>query len=844
MARTPQIAETAARGVQPSAQYSPRSASSSDFGGQIGAAVQDLGQGLEGVSRGIENLELAKAADQRRLRDFTLETNFLRFQTEEAARLAEAQQEISGGGWEFQKNFVMEHAARAEDWLVANDVSDADEQEMARWRQRQQGLFGTLSSTALGAEFQERDRFYAEEIGVGLDTIKTGINQNPEGFDDYVQQGQRLIEMSGLGAGAKDSALLRWEQQAATAYGQALVQQNASVAMAALGGPVTVAGEGTVPGGDNVSLAFDVLLVAEGGLGPNGEPLTSSAGARGVAQVMEGTGPEAARLAGVPWDREKWANDTAYNRRLGEAYFAEQVKTFGGDVRKGWAAYNAGPRWVSAAVERAAGAAPGTPQADWFWQLNNDGRTAANQRQTRDYVEKNDRLYAQRGGSANDAAVEATTTQGEIDPRLANLPYDARMQLMGAAARGIEQGIQQRAQAAQAAQAAQINALELSIIDGTAGAEDIQAARDAGVLNDATDLNRLNNLVEARDQKNADLNAFSAAWADPTFAWNPYDPDQRDAVDAAFQANEGGIGALQGIVDRTGIVPPSAATAMRGALLSNDPMRVGQAASVASNIIARQPNAFTALEGGRDIEQAAVMRDYYINTLGLSAQDAATRLAADNDPQRAGQLRPDEQRRTTFNTTVRTQVTPQAIVNALPGANGRILAASQSQAIMQDYAEIAADNFARYGDEGAARHAAQREINRLYGISSNGTFTKYPPEKVYPPDAEGTHNYIYEQASQSVRSQVDGDITARDVFLVPLPTVTAEAWRQGQRPAYSIGYRFEQDGQTVYAVLPGGYRFNPPARQPGMTGAQAAADTRRARETARFRQNAIGAMIP
>lgn len=75
----------------------------------------------------------------------------------------------------------------------------------------------------------------------------------------------------------------------------------------------------------------------------NGNTIMSPKGAAGVAQVTETTGPEAAALAGVPWDRDKWLNDPAYNEKIGRAYFDQQVRHFGGDTAKAAAAYNAGP---------------------------------------------------------------------------------------------------------------------------------------------------------------------------------------------------------------------------------------------------------------------------------------------------------------------------------------------------------------------------------------------------------------------------------------------------------------------------------------------------------------------
>lgn len=75
----------------------------------------------------------------------------------------------------------------------------------------------------------------------------------------------------------------------------------------------------------------------------NGNPLESSAGAIGVMQVMPETAPEAARLAGLPWDENAYYHDPAYNKLLGIAYLSEMLRRYDGDVDKALAAYNAGP---------------------------------------------------------------------------------------------------------------------------------------------------------------------------------------------------------------------------------------------------------------------------------------------------------------------------------------------------------------------------------------------------------------------------------------------------------------------------------------------------------------------
>jgi len=84
-----------------------------------------------------------------------------------------------------------------------------------------------------------------------------------------------------------------------------------------------------------------------------GRPLRSSKGAAGIAQVMPGTAPEAAKLAGLPYDENRYLTDEKYNAALGRAYFNEKMREFGGDEEKALAAYNAGAGRVRQAIARA-----------------------------------------------------------------------------------------------------------------------------------------------------------------------------------------------------------------------------------------------------------------------------------------------------------------------------------------------------------------------------------------------------------------------------------------------------------------------------------------------------------
>ena len=56
----------------------------------------------------------------------------------------------------------------------------------------------------------------------------------------------------------------------------------------------------------------------------------SPAGARGLMQLMPRTAKKVASQIGEPYSRDRLLDDWQYNARLGQAYLAEQVLTYGG----------------------------------------------------------------------------------------------------------------------------------------------------------------------------------------------------------------------------------------------------------------------------------------------------------------------------------------------------------------------------------------------------------------------------------------------------------------------------------------------------------------------------------
>ncbi len=102
--------------------------------------------------------------------------------------------------------------------------------------------------------------------------------------------------------------------------------------------------------------AFNILMGTESAhrqVDKNGNPITSSKGAIGVAQVMPDTARMVARQNGIKWDENKYKTDAAYNAQLGRLYFHQLLGTYSGDYAKAYGAYNAGPGRLNQGIKEA-----------------------------------------------------------------------------------------------------------------------------------------------------------------------------------------------------------------------------------------------------------------------------------------------------------------------------------------------------------------------------------------------------------------------------------------------------------------------------------------------------------
>lgn len=191
-------------------------------------------------------------------------------------------------------------------------------------------------------------------------------------------------------------------------------QMNAQIGMSAADSVMQAAQPAIQPG--DAERAFNIALGTESGgkqFNPDGTPITSSAGAIGIAQVMPGTAPEAAKLAGLPWDANRYQNDPAYNKAIGLAYFQKQLQDNGGDVAKAYAAYNAGPGRLQVAEANARENHKQGGTLTWIDFMPHE---------TQAYVAKNIAQYNAGGGTPQRPTFAQIDAQLRGDPNLASNP--------------------------------------------------------------------------------------------------------------------------------------------------------------------------------------------------------------------------------------------------------------------------------------------------------------------------------------------------------------------------------------------------------------------------------------
>jgi len=436
-----------------------------------------------------------------------------------------------------------------------------------------------------------------------------------------------------------------------------------------------------------------------------------------------------------------------------------------------------------------------------------------------------------RGIPGTMAGVDPRLSQLVSDPRFASLPAD-RLQAV------VKDADTARAQAtakAEADRAAQYNAwyndFKMGVLDGRNGMDDILAARKQGVLTDADHVKQLQGMVEARNKDHADINAFAQQIATPGFVWNQMDGDHKRQVDAGFKAMGGGVDALQGVVDKTGIVPSSAGVVLRGALSSTNAARTENALTVASNLMTRNPMIFDGVQNGAEIQDAAVKFRHWTETLGLSAKEAAARYVKEQTPEYQAELKKRIKSEDVTATLVkehasgklRTEV-ESAFNVGLPyfGRPSVEFSPEARQDAISTYAGMVEDNYMQTGDMALAKSQAMSQMKKVWNVSNvsgKGVVMKYPPERARA--YQGIDNLSEAFAGQAVAEikELSGaDVAPASLRLSPISVMTKKAFESGVSVPYNLMWA---DKNGVIQTTGKAFVFDPAAARAAQTAERA-----------------------
>lgn len=204
------------------------------------------------------------------------------------------------------------------------------------------------------------EKLNAENV-VGEDNDEILVTQSwrdPKAVNEIIaRRVEPLLARSDIGEGEKIKQAQRIRQRMLLARERAFVEAEPGTWLRENGFATSRRAE---PGAMRFGDVWKALIQQESG---GDQSAVSPKGAIGIAQVMPRTAPEAARLAGLPFDEQRYRNDAAYNEALGKAYFEKQLSDFGGDYAKALAAYNGGPGRLRKALAEAG------PGGDWLSKM-------------------------------------------------------------------------------------------------------------------------------------------------------------------------------------------------------------------------------------------------------------------------------------------------------------------------------------------------------------------------------------------------------------------------------------------------------------------------------------------
>lgn len=764
------------------------------------AGADALGQGIRQAGGALVSVAGDLAAKREQLQQFNAEAQFQRFNNQETEGLINAQREVPAGGadgfantWEFGPDGESGFNARARSFMEGIPAN-----LRPSFDARLVSLAGDLRANATDFGIGEQVRVTAQQLDDTLNnTILPRIavaitSDDPQAaLAEIIADGEALINANPYLTPVQRDQLINgdgqnagWRTRAQLAFNNALPADQRA---AYLGVPPTE--------------AQATAYLAERAPGLTVQGMDADFGTRLAQAAMDYerlTGQEAnfASFVRTPERQAQLYANYLLSSGQGESYTYNGV-TYYGDPSEpvGLAAPPGQSRHQS-------GTAADIPEGAFL-----------------DWMHENAAQYGLEflsGGAFTDdpGHVQLGSTGALPAARLDAIPYEQRNALAADAQTQMARDAAAQTAAQNAENAARLNQLLVGIHDGSLGAAAVLQARNEGWLTDYADIQRVDTAMETAYGDIIDTQAALGLVNDPNYTFNPFNTEDRDAVDTAFEAM-GGVGALlstdadeeeqqqavgrtMAMVRRTGIVPEAAMDALLGGMYSNDPATMAAAFTILDAIYRDNPRALTGPEGFTPEQQ--LRYDTYQTLAPLMTPEALMeRMRPDLDPREAAR---QDQMREQGRALAEQRTDEEIVNNFIQGFWGAGEAAfpegTQMLALRDDYNTLFAERYAVTGNAEAAHTQALEALRQKWGVSDAGDTRRvmsYPPEQQFQPvPNSGADGYQYmRDAIRSLVEQVVGP-NAQAYWLVA--TDATEAALGTGDPPYQV-VAIDQNGQLA-----------------------------------------------
>lgn len=403
------------------------------------------------------------------------------------------------------------------------------------------------------------------------------------------------------------------------------------------------------------------------------------------------------------------------------------------------------------------------------------------------------------------------------DPYISQLPPQQQLQLAGQSERTIVSEENARATADRASIARNMDILLANVSEGKAGHAEIGQAFQSGYLSGEQYVSYNKMADEFMKTKNLGVEAGRKIAAQEPF--DPYDKDSAKGIDSLSDQHRKTAGVTEAqaqafdnsLYASSGIMPSSAQVGLRSMIFGGNPSNVALGMQQAANYLAIArargfADPFAGVEGKEAMTDAAVFFRHGTVDMGKSAQDVTNEWMEKRSP--------DYQLRAA-NTKVLTEQYQKDILTKDPTPDilkavapvgwfqfSNTVGETQKNEMVGTYNELRTEYYSKYHDAGAADAYAKEKMSHMYG-EVDGKIMKWPINKNYPALPDGTHQYVYSQAKETIKGYTGHD--AEDVYFLPVTqfaTTTRGEYTAGRPAPYQLFYTHKDaNGQVVHDML-------------------------------------------